>query len=289
MKLSGWKLGICAAILATSGCVSSPGGPIASSFTERGVFAQSSDGAHGTAIGGNPPDGAFLVDLTIGHDSDTQNISNWTMDAGWLQAEFSPHNVQFDRHGMTLKVTRRNGGPTPYVSAEFERVGFYGYGRYEVVMKSANMPGVVSSFFTHTGEYHGDPHSEIDFEFVGGKPRELHTNYFWDGASDALDIPLGFDASEDFHVYAFEWLPDQITWYVDGQKVRTVESASASVPIPAASGRVMANIWAANNQALEWVGAPVGEGTSAVYRCMSHVPIGETGRQCSDEFEGGAR
>ena len=51
----------------------------------------------------------------------------------------------------------------------------------------------------------------------------------------------------------------------------------------------MANIWAANNQALEWVGAPVGEGTSAVYRCMSHVPIGETGRQCSDVFEGGAR
>lgn len=39
-------------MLATSGCVSSPGGPIAYSFTERGVFAQSSEGAHGTAIGG---------------------------------------------------------------------------------------------------------------------------------------------------------------------------------------------------------------------------------------------
>lgn len=231
-----------------------------------------------------PVDGAFLIDLTQGFDGQTQALSNWLMDVGWLKADFSPHNVRFDSNGMTLSVTRRNGGPTPYVSAEFERVGFYGYGRYEVVMKPGNMPGVVSSFFTHTGPHLDDIHSEIDFEFVGDKPREVHTNYFWDGASDAVDIGLGFDASEDFHLYAFEWLPDRITWYVDGIEVRTVAAEAARVPIPSAAGRVMANIWAANGQMLEWVGEPLGEGTHATYRCMSHVPLNGTGRQCSDEI-----
>lgn len=185
---------------------------------------------------------------------------------------------------MTLSVTRRDGGPTPYVSSEFLRYGSHGFGRYEVVMKSGNMPGVVSSFFMHTGEFLGDPHSEIDFEFVGGKPGEVHTNYFWKGQSDALDVALWFDTSEDFHLYAFEWLPDRIVWFVDGVEVRRVESGSARVPIPAAPGRVMANIWAANNGAVEWVGEPVGEGVSAIYKCMSHVPTGQTARQCSDSF-----
>jgi endo-1,3-1,4-beta-glycanase ExoK len=231
-----------------------------------------------------PVNGAFLTDLTRGFDSETQALSNWVMDAGWLKADFSPHNVRFDRSGMTLSVTRRNGGPTPYVSAEFARAGFYGFGRYEVVMKSAKMQGVVSSFFTHTGEFLGDPHSEVDFEFVGGKPREVHTNYFWEGASDAVDVALWFDASQDFHLYAYEWSPERITWFVDGIEVRRVEAASAAVPIPTVPGRVMASIWAANNQAVEWAGEPEGEGASVTYACMSHVPTGQAGRQCSDSF-----
>ena len=40
-----------------------------------------------------------------------------------------------------------------------------GYGRYEVVMTAAKGNGIISSFFTYTGPYFGDPHDEIDFEF----------------------------------------------------------------------------------------------------------------------------
>jgi endo-1,3-1,4-beta-glycanase ExoK len=230
------------------------------------------------------PGGAFLVDLTQGFDSETQRLSNWLMDVDWLLADFSPHNVRFDRTGMSLSVTRRDGGPTPYVSAEFQREGFYGFGRYEVVMKPAKMPGVVSAFFIHTGEHLGDPHSEIDFEFVGGRPDEVHTNYFWGDESEALDIALGFDASEDFHLYAFEWSPDSIVWWVDGVEVRRVHNATAELPVPKAPARPMASIWAASDHMFTWVGKPEGQGASATYLCMSHVPTGQAGKQCSDSF-----
>src|SRR5690606_19938087 len=152
-------------------------------------------------------------------------------------------------NGMTLSVTRRDGGATPYVSAEFQRTGFYGFGRYEVVMQSAKAQGVVSSFFTHTDDYHGDSHSEVDFELVGSKPHEVHTNDCWDGKRDAVDIDLGLDASAGMHLYAFEWLPDSITWYVDGVEIRRVDATNAVTPIPQSSARVMANIWAANEHA----------------------------------------
>jgi len=137
-----------------------------------------------------PVGGAFLLDLREGFDSSIHQISDWLMDVGWLKADFSPGNVRFDEEGLTLSVTRRSGGPTPYVGAEFMRRGLYGFGRYEVLMKSARMKGVVSSFFTHTNERLGDPHAEIDFEFVGGTPRSVHTNYFWKGDSAAVDVPL---------------------------------------------------------------------------------------------------
>ncbi len=286
-----WKgaifaLGLGVTSLGATGCgASAPGGALMfAGPTDYAGFSGPIEQAETASFARRPVDGAFLVDLTQGYDGQTQELSNWLMDAGWLKADFSPHNVRFDRNGMALSVTRRNGGATPYVSAEFQRSGFYGYGRYEVVMKAARMPGVVSSFFTHTGPHLGDVHSEIDFEFNGGKPHEVHTNYFWDGSSDAIDIELGFDASEDFHIYAFEWLPDRITWYVDGVELRTVDAETAHVPIPSAAARVMANIWAANSQMVEWVGEPEGEGAQAIYRCMSHVPLNGMGRQCKDEF-----
>lgn len=233
---------------------------------------------------GRPVGGAFYVDLRQGYDNNTQQISDWFMDAGWLEADFSRHNVRFDERGMSLHITRRAHGPTPYVSAEFQRSGFYGYGRYEVVMRAAKAPGIVSAFFTHTDNYLGDTHSEVDFEFVGGTPHQVHTNYFWDGASDAVDIDLGFDASAAPHVYAFEWLPTSISWSVDGVEIRRVDAATAAAPIPRAASRVIASIWAANKHATEWVGEAETAGTSALYVCMSHVPVGRSGRQCSDTF-----
>jgi endo-1,3-1,4-beta-glycanase ExoK len=279
------KFAMSAVFLAATGCASAPGGAaMFAGTTEHVGVSGPSDQLDTASYVVRPAEGAFLVDLTQGYDSETQRLSNWLMEVDWLLADFSPHNVRFDRTGMTLSVTRRDHGPTPYVSAEFQLEGYYGFGRYEVVMKSAKMPGVVSSFFIHTGEHVGDPHSEIDFEFIGGRPGEVHTNYFWEDDSDALSIALGFDASQDFHLYAFEWSPDSIVWFVDGIEVRRVHNATADVPVPKAPARPMASIWAASEHMFAWVGRPEGQGAAATYLCMSHVPAGQVGAQCSDSF-----
>ena len=49
---------------------------------------------------------------------------------------------------------------------------------------------------------------------------------------------LGFDASEGFHTYGFDWQPDHITWYVDGKEIY-----SAYDNIPSTAGRIMMNVW----------------------------------------------
>lgn len=52
------------------------------------------------------------------------------------------------------------------------------------------------------------------------------------------DDDLGFDASDEHHTYAFEWLPDSITWYVDGEAIYSATTNILSTP-----SKVMMNVW----------------------------------------------
>lgn len=66
---------------------------------------------------------------------------------------------------------------------------------------------------------------EIDMlEILCSKPNMLHVNYHygpgWNQEKSHEQVPdLGFDASEDFHTYGFEWTPDYMKYYVDGKQV----------------------------------------------------------------------
>ncbi len=234
---------------------------------------------------GKPPGAGFLIDLSKGHDPETQYLSNYDMDADWVKTAFRSENIHFGNTGMTLVSEQRPSGPSSYTSAEFQRTGFYGYGRYEAVLRASDQHGVVVSFFTHTGEYHGDPHNEIDFEFLGRDPTTAYLNFFRDGQNDLTTVPLGFDASAGEHLYAFEWAPGSIRWYVDGVMVRKETSRSAEAGIPSASQRVLVNVWAGTGTSGDWTGKPVYERATALYRCISHVPLGKKGPQCSDGFK----
>jgi beta-glucanase (GH16 family) len=152
-------------------------------------------------------------------------------------------------------------------------------------VKTSPEYGAVSSFFTYTGPQFDDQHDEIDFEFVGKTPRSVHLNYFRNGKDDAIDVPLWFDSSQAEHLYAFEWASDAIRWYVDGHLIHEVTAARARNGIPASSGHVIANIWAGSGAATGWTGEPRFQSASALYRCMSHVPAGQKGPQCSDTFK----
>ena len=49
---------------------------------------------------------------------------------------------------------------------------------------------------------------------------------------------LGFDASQGFHTYGFDWQANHITWYVDGRAVYTAYN-----DIPSTPGKIMMNAW----------------------------------------------
>lgn len=161
------------------------------------------------------------------------------------------NNVVFENDVMQLKIDQEEGEANPpWSGAEYRSKKMYHYGMYEVRMKPIKNIGVVSSFFTYTGPSDQNPWDEIDIEFLGKDTTKVQFNYFTDGVGQHEYVhDLGFDASEAFHEYAFEWLEDSITWYVDG-----VEVYKATENIPQTPGKVMMNTWPGIGVD-EWLGA----------------------------------
>ncbi len=172
------------------------------------------------------------------------------------RATFRPGNISYEDGRMIFALRREEFGGKPYTGAELRtdnQDGFYSYGCYEVRMKSAGPSGTVSSFFA----FRYNPWQEIDIEIVGKNNYSMLTNIYFNGGpegtanNDAFQVPpfpqgIGqpYDGSQEFHNYAFEWLPGEIKWYRDGQLVKQATVAGADPnQIPDIDMQIMMNLW----------------------------------------------
>jgi len=215
-------------------------------------------------------------------------------EAKWYKSDFYYPNsdhpawkadlIHFEKDRIELEVRRQRTAYKKIAGAEYHRRGFHHFGRYEVVMQAAPGSGTVSAMFTHTHQQFGDPHDEIDIEFLGKDLTQLHANYFTNGRQHGgIYIPLGFDASKEVHLYAFEWEPDEIRWYVDDRLAHTARASD--MPIPQAPGRLMLHLWSGGRDQVGWHGKPTfKDGARAKYFCLSYQAAGDDTAQCSDTF-----
>lgn len=113
------------------------------------------------------------------------------------------------------------------------------YGLFEIRCKSIRDSGLYTAFWLHQTDpadqeftpqgkqkEPGDGVVEIDIFEMLGKEAKLGYNNFnvhFPKESGHYRNEMGFDPSEDFHVYAMEWKEGEINWYVDNKKVRTYQ------------------------------------------------------------------
>lgn len=199
----------------------------------------------------------------------------WEKSTGYTNGDpfdcfWSGENISFNGKEMELKLSKDPTGKK--LGAEYKTSATYHYGRYEVRMKAAKNSGIVSSFFTYTGPSFGTPWDEIDFEVLGKDTTKVQLNYYTNGTGGhEVMIDLGFDASEEYHNYAFEWRKESIKWYVDDKLVHT-----ATANLPVTPGKIMMNLW--NGKGVDsWLGAY--DGTvplTAKYEWMKFTPYEES-------------
>lgn len=189
---------------------------------------------------GNEPsaDAEVLADFRKGATSLFEASDGWTngnpFDCGWTK-----NNTSFDNGVLNLTIDKDSSGQYNYTGAEYRSLEHYHYGYYETSMKAIKNDGVVSSFFTYTGPSENNPWDEIDVEVLGKDTTKVQLNYYTNGVGNhEYMYDLGFDASEGYHTYGFDWQKDYITWYVDGKAVYTATSN-----IPSTAGKIMMNVW----------------------------------------------
>lgn len=209
------------------------------------------------------------------HPLDLNKDPIWTWSDGGLgegDVRFVKDNIVFEKGLMKLVVNQYHPGTKlqscshaevgridnkPLLSGEMRtRNNLFRYGRYEARLRTPEVkPGnpningnYISTFFVfRAGKF--KHWREIDFEIMGDDPKHVATNYLYGEKVDRwyphIEKPgqsyIAGNTRRDFHIYAFEWLPDRITWYVDGVKIR--EALSGSLPIPEMSVKIMMNLW----------------------------------------------
>lgn len=190
------------------------------------------------------PMGSSFYEAFDGHDQERWSMAGVWTNGDMFNTTWYPEQVTFEDGYMLLTLDHDEEASEtgiPYKSGELRTNDFYHYGLYEVSMKPVKSEGTVSSFFTYTGEWDwdNDPWDEIDIEFLGKDTTRIQFNYFTDGVGgNEYYHDLGFDASESFNTYAFDWREDAITWYVNGEAVHT-----ATENIPQTPQKIMMNLW----------------------------------------------
>ncbi len=181
---------------------------------------------------------SVVADFRKGETSVFFASDGWTnggcFDCGWYK-----ENTSFDGGVLNLTIDKDKSGKYNYSGAEYRTADYYHYGYYETSMQAIKNDGVVSSFFTYTGPSDNNPWDEIDIEILGKDTTKVQFNYYTNGVGNhEYMYDLGFDASEGFHTYGFDWQRDYIAWYVDGKEVYR-----ATDNIPSTAGKIMMNVW----------------------------------------------
>ena len=158
--------------------------------------------------------------------------------AGWGNSELEYYtggteNVSTDGNGnLQITVKEADGsllcyyGPCEYTSARLLTKNRFevAYGRVEARIRVPQGAGLWPAFWmlgTDIDQVNWPQTGEIDImEFVGRRPNEvfgtLHGPGYSGGQSYGRVHDLGGPVSDAFHVFAVEWQPDRIVWFIDG-------------------------------------------------------------------------
>ena len=200
------------------------------------------------AIVGNPSDWKLVWSDEFNSRAGTApNASVWGREVGdgtvngipgWGNSELEyytdgTNNVSTDGRG-NLQITAKEAdgslicyyGPCEYTSARLLTKNRFevAYGRIEARIKVPKGAGLWPAFWmlgTDIDQVSWPQTGEIDImEFVGRVPNEvfgtLHGPGYSGGQSYGDTYDLGKPVSDGYHVFAVDWQPDRIVWYIDG-------------------------------------------------------------------------
>jgi len=202
-----------------------------------------------------PPSTGFVLtwsDEFSGADGSTPDASKWTYDlggGGWGNNELETYTnraVNAQIKGGNLVITAQketftgtDGISRDYTSARLKTQGVFAqaYGRFEARIKIPAGQGMWPAFWMLGNDIaaNGWPKcGEIDImENIGREPAMVHGSLHGPSSTaptsyetSTVTLPANANFADDFHIYAVEWEPTQIRFYLDSNNYATFNKAN---------------------------------------------------------------
>jgi len=202
-----------------------------------------------------PPLTGFVLswsDEFNGADGSTPDASKWTYDlggGGWGNNELETYTnraVNAQIKGGNLVITAQketftgaDGISRDYTSARLKTQGLFAqaYGRFEARIKIPAGQGMWPAFWMLGNDIatNGWPKcGEIDImENIGREPVIVHGSLHGPSSTaptsdktSTVTLPNNANFANDFHVYAVEWEPGEVRFYVDSNNYATFQKAN---------------------------------------------------------------
>jgi beta-glucanase (GH16 family) len=184
-------------------------------------------------------------------DGSSPDATKWTYDVGgngWGNHELEYYtkrleNARIEKGNLVITATRESytgddGVTRDYTSARLKTQGLFAqtYGRFEARIKIPEGQGMWPAFWMLGDDIPtvGWPKcGEIDImENIGKEPATIHgslhgpsTTAPTSDLTAIFTLPAGQNFANDFHVYAVEWSPATVRFYVDGNLYATFRSS----------------------------------------------------------------
>jgi beta-glucanase (GH16 family) len=195
---------------------------------------------------------------------------------GWGNNELEsytarPENAKVQDGNLVINAIQENftgtdGITRPYTSARLKTQGKFDqkYGRFEARIKIPAGQGIWPAFWmlgNNIDTAQWPSCGEIDImENIGKEPSMVHGSLHGTGFDSTATYTLSTGKfADDFHVYAVEWEPGVVRFYVDGNLYDTRTSAS----VPALNVAVGGN----------WPGSPDGTSTFPQTMLVDYVKV----------------
>jgi beta-glucanase (GH16 family) len=173
-----------------------------------------------------------------------------------------PANVSVGEDGLRLALPAGT-----LQGAEINTEQPQAYGSYRIRMRVPDSPGSVTGFFLYQAP---DYENEVDIEVYNDPDGKMLVTTYSGGDLEPTNterIELPFDPTGGLHEYGFDYGPNGVVFYADGQPVEEFTSG-----IPKRPMELYINAWYP-----DWVagGPPESDGVVRVDRVESPGPVGE--------------
>ncbi len=165
-------------------------------------------------------------------DQPALNMNNWSYVIGgsgfgngeWEFYTDRPENIRIENNQLVIEIRKEDYEHRHYTSARITTKGKqeFTYGRFEARIKTPGSKGIWPAFWMNgnTNGQHWPACGEIDImEKIGREPKTVHGTIHGPEYAGAYGIGEPYTIDQDFgdvyHIFAVEWIPNQIQWFVD--------------------------------------------------------------------------